>query len=285
MIGVGANLGSRVATIRAAIELLRADAATAPVAVSPVYESAAIGPAGPPYLNLAIRVRSSLELDALWERLARIESELGRVRRERWASRTLDLDILWCGASVTGESLRVPHPELERRWFALAPLLDVAPEARAAYASALDALGGAPVAGQPLDALTQTRVSEAGGELHVESSARDRADALAEALGAFGRARRGAAPDAQARAVHAVHAQSAEGDELGAFVRAVLALARRGLAPVHVTLCALADGQADGRVLAEPAPLAAWALARATEAPEPPGHRVGLAFSRRITEG
>jgi 2-amino-4-hydroxy-6-hydroxymethyldihydropteridine diphosphokinase len=59
-----------------------------------------------------------------------IEATLGRVRREKWGPRTIDLDVLWIeGREVRTPRLTVPHPELAKRAFAVAPLLDVSPGA------------------------------------------------------------------------------------------------------------------------------------------------------------
>jgi 2-amino-4-hydroxy-6-hydroxymethyldihydropteridine diphosphokinase len=117
------------------------------VAVSALYESAAVGPEQPDYLNAAVRLKTKLGAEELLEELHRIEVASGRVRRERWGPRTLDLDILWIlGLVLKKSGLTVPHPELPKRLFALLPLLDVAPEAKdelgrpyAAMASELDA--------------------------------------------------------------------------------------------------------------------------------------------------
>ena len=149
VLGVGSNLGARLDTIRMGLTLLAEEPGVEIDRLSSVYESEPVGPPQPRYLNLAVRVTSPLDADALWERLERIENRLGRERRERWGPRTLDLDILWCSRAVDSKALSVPHPELKRRWFALAPLLEVAPELKPAYGPALAALGGAP-SGQPL---------------------------------------------------------------------------------------------------------------------------------------
>jgi 7,8-dihydro-6-hydroxymethylpterin-pyrophosphokinase len=76
------------------------------------------------------------------EALLGLERVAGRERRQKWGPRTLDLDVLWASVPCTTAALRVPHPELEQRWFALQPLLEVAPELGPRYASALRALGG-----------------------------------------------------------------------------------------------------------------------------------------------
>lgn len=162
MIGLGANLGPRVDTIVAALDRLAATAGVTLGDVSDVYESEPVGPPQPWYLNLAARVETALEPDALWAHLLRIETELGRVRSERWGPRSIDLDILWCNdPAARGTAVTVPHPELEQRWFALAPLLEVAPEARARYAPVLAAIGGAPRAGSALRSLAiSPRITE-----------------------------------------------------------------------------------------------------------------------------
>jgi 2-amino-4-hydroxy-6-hydroxymethyldihydropteridine diphosphokinase len=99
-------------------------------AISHVYETAAVGPPQPDYLNAAVRLASSLAPQRLLSELLSIERAHGRERRERWGPRTLDLDLLYSPALLLNEAdLTLPHPELSRRAFALAPLLDVAPGA------------------------------------------------------------------------------------------------------------------------------------------------------------
>jgi len=128
VVGLGANLGDCRATLAAAARKLgRLGQVTA---VSPLYETDPIGPPQPKYLNAAVRLSSSLEPAALLAELCAIEQQAGRIRRERWGPRVLDLDILWvAGLALRSEQLVIPHPELTRRAFALRPLLDVAPDA------------------------------------------------------------------------------------------------------------------------------------------------------------
>lgn len=137
VIGLGSNLGDRLAALRTAVAKLRD---VAPVKrTSKVYETAPIGPEQPDYLNAAVLVEWSKPLADLLPELLRIEKEMGRVRRERWQARTIDLDILWTdGAPVRRPDLTVPHARLHERAFAVLPLLDVAPDApyeRSAVAS------------------------------------------------------------------------------------------------------------------------------------------------------
>lgn len=82
------------------------------------------------FLNAALALETSLSPLALLDALLDVERRLGRVRRERWGPRSIDLDILWTDTGTfDSPRLTVPHPELRRRAFALRPLLDVAPDA------------------------------------------------------------------------------------------------------------------------------------------------------------
>lgn len=128
--GLGANVGDVLAAFDAAASALEALGRI--VAVSALYETDPVGPPQPMYLNAAIRLETALAPGELLEELLSIERQQGRERRERWGPRCLDLDILWIsGLRVRTPHLEVPHPELEKRAFALLPLLDVAPNAAA----------------------------------------------------------------------------------------------------------------------------------------------------------
>ncbi len=132
VIGLGSNQGDGVAMFAtAARELSKLAAITGQ---SALYRSPALGPPQPDYLNAAVRLRVEAEPTALLAALLRIEAGMGRVRRERWGPRVIDLDLLWiAGRCVAVPGLQVPHPALEERAFALAPLLDVAPDAVAPH--------------------------------------------------------------------------------------------------------------------------------------------------------
>jgi 2-amino-4-hydroxy-6-hydroxymethyldihydropteridine diphosphokinase len=124
-VGVGANLGDREATIRAAIETL-----PAVVAVSKLRETDPVGVVDqPPFLNGAVALETELAPRDLLAVLLEVERELGRERRERWGPRTIDLDLLLYGDEAIDEpGLTVPHPRLHERRFALEPLLDLDPD-------------------------------------------------------------------------------------------------------------------------------------------------------------
>jgi len=130
VVGIGANLGDRLATMREAAR--RIDGAAPIRARSRVYETAPVGgPAQPPFLNAAVLVAFDGSALELLDSLLGIEASLGRVRTEHWGPRIIDLDVLWIrGIAVDLPGLVVPHPRLRERAFALRPLLDVAPDAR-----------------------------------------------------------------------------------------------------------------------------------------------------------
>jgi len=129
VIGLGANLGDRLATLKSAVSALTRYGTV--VSTSDIYETAPVGPAQPDFLNAAILLKSDLDAAALLRTLLLIEKAHGRERRERWGPRSLDLDLLFSpGLVLSTPELKLPHPELTRRAFALAPLVDVAADAR-----------------------------------------------------------------------------------------------------------------------------------------------------------
>jgi 2-amino-4-hydroxy-6-hydroxymethyldihydropteridine diphosphokinase len=128
-VGIGSNLGDREENLARAIELLSVDEHIKVAAVSEIRETEPVGPVVQgPFLNGAIRIETDLAPRELLERLLAIERSLGRVPRERYGPRTIDLDLLLYGDEVVDEpGLSVPHPRLHERRFALEPLSDLAP--------------------------------------------------------------------------------------------------------------------------------------------------------------
>jgi len=128
-VGIGSNLGDREGNLRRAIKLLSAEDGVDVVAVSEIRETDPVGPVEQgPFLNGAVRIETDLAPRELLERLLAVEERLGRVRRERWGPRTIDLDLLLYGDDVVDEpGLAVPHPRLHERRFALEPLADLDP--------------------------------------------------------------------------------------------------------------------------------------------------------------
>jgi 2-amino-4-hydroxy-6-hydroxymethyldihydropteridine diphosphokinase len=129
-VGLGANLGDRLATLRRALEVLRATAGIDVARVSAFRETAPVGFTDQPdFLNGAVALDTELAPRALLQRLLEIERELGRTRTgPRFGPRTIDLDLLLYGEVELDEpGLTVPHPRLHERRFALEPLAELEP--------------------------------------------------------------------------------------------------------------------------------------------------------------
>jgi len=127
-IGLGANLGDRLATLNRAVEHM----ATLGVveSVSPVYETEPVGFVDQPaFLNAVLCLATDRAPEKLMSNLLEIEQDLGRVRSFPNAPRSVDLDLLLVGEMVIQTTeLTVPHPRLQKRSFVLVPLSDIAPD-------------------------------------------------------------------------------------------------------------------------------------------------------------
>ena len=129
-LALGSNLENRAYFLQKAIFMLHERAGSIQK-ISPVYESPAWGFESDPFLNCCLSLETSLSPQDLLEVVLRIESELGRERRNvsGYQSRTIDIDILYYNNLIMdSEALKVPHPQLEQRRFVLKPLADIAPQ-------------------------------------------------------------------------------------------------------------------------------------------------------------
>ena len=123
ILALGGNLGDRVQTIRDAIAMLNAHPEISVKRESALYESFAMTSAGidqtePNYLNGVVEIFTKLKPKKLLAALNEIENQFGRVRLERWAARTLDIDIITYGSElVETKSLIIPHPRAHERAF------------------------------------------------------------------------------------------------------------------------------------------------------------------------
>ncbi len=135
ILSLGANLGDRRQTIERAISRIGETKGIRFLEASAIYESVALTDSGydpeqPSYLNAVVQVETSLKPKALLAALNEIENEFGRIRLQRWAPRTLDIDIITFGHElIETKSLIVPHPRAFERSFVLVPWLEVDPEA------------------------------------------------------------------------------------------------------------------------------------------------------------
>ena len=129
-VGLGANLGPREITLLRAVDLLAQTDGVEVLAVSQLRETVPVGVVEQPlFLNGAVALDTSLSPRELLDRLLEIERGLGRVRDVRWGPRVVDLDLLVYGDRQMDEpGLRVPHPRLHERRFALEPLAELDPD-------------------------------------------------------------------------------------------------------------------------------------------------------------
>ena len=129
-LGLGANLGDRLRSLQAAVDLL-ADGGVRTVASSRVWETEPIGgpPDQPPYLNAVIRTETEADPNEVLAICNHVEAELGRTRDVRWGPRTIDIDILLFDDLVVNEpALTIPHPRMTERSFVVLPLLELDPD-------------------------------------------------------------------------------------------------------------------------------------------------------------
>jgi 2-amino-4-hydroxy-6-hydroxymethyldihydropteridine diphosphokinase len=128
-LGIGTNLGDREANCTRAIELI-AEAGIDIEARSPRIETPPWGvEEQPPFLNMAIKARTSLGPNSLLRALKNIEAAMGRdFDAPRWGPRIIDLDILLYGSLMLDSAeLIIPHPLIQDRAFVLEPLVAITP--------------------------------------------------------------------------------------------------------------------------------------------------------------
>lgn len=135
-LGLGSNLGDRHGQLRQALEKLE-PLSDSRIKVSPSYETRALLPEGAPlswnqhFINLAVEMSYSDSPQSLLEEIQKIESQLGRIRSQKWEPRPVDIDILcFEGHRLSSPNLTLPHPEAHKRSFVLAPLKDLNPDLR-----------------------------------------------------------------------------------------------------------------------------------------------------------
>lgn len=146
LLGLGTNVGDRIRNLQRALRAL--GAAGRVVATSRVYETEPYGYAEQePFLNMAVRLHTSLGARTLLAVLKDIEVRLGRIPTHRMGPRVLDIDILmYDDERVDEPGLQIPHPGILERAFVLAPLLDLDaglrhPVSGELLADRLDAIG------------------------------------------------------------------------------------------------------------------------------------------------
>jgi 2-amino-4-hydroxy-6-hydroxymethyldihydropteridine diphosphokinase len=125
---LGSNVGNRERALSDATGLLQESGSL--ISFSSVYQTAAWGKSDQPdFLNQVIILETALSAENLLKKVLEIEIKLGRVRSNKWAERTIDIDILYFNREIIiSEHLKIPHPEIQFRRFTLIPLTEVAPD-------------------------------------------------------------------------------------------------------------------------------------------------------------
>lgn len=125
----GGNLGDREKNLATAKELIDRDCGVV-TAASSLYETAAWGKTDqPPFLNQALEIQTALTARQLIRRILKLEKQMGRIREEKYGPRIIDIDILLFNNELHHYPLlKVPHPEMQNRRFALLPLVEIAPD-------------------------------------------------------------------------------------------------------------------------------------------------------------
>jgi len=124
---LGSNLGDRLANLKQAIASIASFSSI--LQHSNIYQTAAWGNTDQAdFLNQAIEIQTHQTAENLMQALLAIESQMGRVRLQKWEPRIIDLDIIFYGSAIhNSDFIQIPHPEMQKRAFVLKPLLDIIP--------------------------------------------------------------------------------------------------------------------------------------------------------------
>lgn len=126
---MGGNLGNVKTTFKQAIGVIE-QMVGAVITKSSLYQTAAWGMENQPaFLNQALEVSTNFSAHEVLEKILQIENQLGRVRQQKYGPRVIDIDILFYNNEIVDEAdLKIPHPLLQHRNFALYPLNEIAPD-------------------------------------------------------------------------------------------------------------------------------------------------------------
>jgi 2-amino-4-hydroxy-6-hydroxymethyldihydropteridine diphosphokinase len=124
---LGSNLGDRLANLKQAIASIASFSSI--LQHSNIYQTAAWGNTDQAdFLNQAIEIQTHQTAENLMQALLAIESQMGRVRLQKWEPRIIDLDIIFYESAIHNtDFIQIPHPEMQKRAFVLKPLLDIIP--------------------------------------------------------------------------------------------------------------------------------------------------------------
>jgi 2-amino-4-hydroxy-6-hydroxymethyldihydropteridine diphosphokinase len=127
-VGIGSNLENRLKNIEDAIENIKLKGLKI-LKRSPVYETSPYGlKEQPDFLNCVIEIETTESAQETFNILQQIEKKMGRVKALRWGPRIIDLDILFYDNIILNTpELKIPHPDMQNRFFVLKPFSDIAP--------------------------------------------------------------------------------------------------------------------------------------------------------------
>lgn len=130
-IGLGSNLEDPAGQLDEACRRLRRLDDLEIIAISSYYLTEPVGILDQPrFVNAVLKARTRLSPEVLLEALLQVENDMGRVRKQRWGPRLVDLDLLLYNSIVVNTlRLKVPHPEMASRGFVLLPLAEIDPQA------------------------------------------------------------------------------------------------------------------------------------------------------------
>ena len=129
-IALGSNIGKKETYLKEAVKKLHEHPEVQVELISSIYETTPVGYENQDdFLNMAVKISTSLRPEKLLSLTQKIEQELGRTREVRWGPRTADLDILlYNRENIETEQLVVPHPRMYERLFVLVPMSEICPE-------------------------------------------------------------------------------------------------------------------------------------------------------------
>lgn len=129
-LGLGSNLGDREEFLREAVRQLSENPRVEIAAISSFYETAPVGYTDQPdFINVVIKVKTTLSPQKLLEICLSTEKKIGRLRTIRWGPRVIDIDVLlYNDLKVDEKDLQIPHPRMLEREFVIRPLAEIAPD-------------------------------------------------------------------------------------------------------------------------------------------------------------
>jgi 2-amino-4-hydroxy-6-hydroxymethyldihydropteridine diphosphokinase len=126
-IAIGSNLGTPKKNCIEAIDIISSNPDIKLTSKSSFYQTAPVGNTKQDwFINAVIKVSTQLNSDILLSALLKIESKMGRIRKEKWGPRIIDLDLLFYdNLIIKKKDLTLPHPEIQKRNFVLQPLNEI----------------------------------------------------------------------------------------------------------------------------------------------------------------